>query len=131
MIRFLFTSLILFSVFSCTDKSTKILKNGTWRATLEVMDSEILAFNFEVENKTYLNLYNGNEVIKIEEISYKGDSVFIKMPVFKNYIAAKFVDENTLSGNYFDPDRGRIILFEAKYDSNTRYKTSNQATINM
>lgn len=131
MIRFLFFSIILFSVLSCADKPPKTLKSGIWRATLEVMDNESLSFNFEVKSETELHIYNDKEDIVVDEISYKRDSVYIKMPVFQNYIAAKFINEETLSGNYFDPDRGRIISFEAKYGKRERYVSSKSASINM
>ena len=131
MVRFLFSSMLLISIVSCLDKPSKSLKSGAWRATLGVMDNKSLSFDFEVESENSLKIYNDNEVIDINEISYKEDSVFIKMAVFKNFIAAKLIDEETLSGNYYDPDRGRIISFEAKYGNAKRDEALEPALIDI
>ncbi|MDU8886877.1 TlpA disulfide reductase family protein [Yeosuana sp. MJ-SS3] len=126
MIRFLFSSIILFSILSCADKPTKTLKKGLWRATLEVMDNEILPFIFEVKGETELHIYNDKEVIVVDEINYKGDSVNIKMPVFQNYIAVKFLDENNLSGIFINPERDRIVTFNAEFGNEKRYFVSDE-----
>jgi len=127
--------LVILSTFilmtSCTNEKPKALKVGTWRALLEVQDNKELPFIFEVEDETKLTIHNAEEVIDVDEITYRNDSVFIKMPVFQTYIAAKFRDENTLEGSFFNPERDRIVPFKAEFGNIQRFSVSKSPTVNI
>jgi peroxiredoxin len=56
-------------------------------------------------------------VITVDEVSYKNDSVFIKMPVFEGIINAKIEGEK-LSGLFIIPEKDREMLFTASPNSN-------------
>lgn len=120
--RHIITFLIILTIFSCNDEvKNKYLEIGTYRAILEVQDNEELPFIFEVESKDKLKIYNAEEVIVVDEIEYKNDSVFIKAPVFEGYIAAKFEGDN-LKGSFIKESLDRIVPFAAEFKNNKRFK---------
>ena len=82
-------------LFSCQEQKkeeipvAKQLETGSYRASLEVQDNKVLPFVFEVTDAQHIKVFNAEEIIETNEVRYQGDSVFIKMPVFEGYIAAK------------------------------------------
>lgn len=118
MKKYFFLALLWF-VFGCVDGDKKQeLKEGVWQGRLSVMDDEILPFNFEVyknkEGSYMLDIYNAEEVIKVDEISFKNDSVVIKMPVFEGYIVADFSSAQ-MKGNFVIESLERVVPFKAVY----------------
>jgi thiol-disulfide isomerase/thioredoxin len=71
-----------------------------------------------------LEIYNAEEVIKVDEVSYKKDSVFIKTPVFQGYIAAKIEDNGDLKGQFIKSDLDRVVPFEAQFNVTERFESS-------
>ncbi len=130
MRNFFLLSLIVL-IISCKEDSIIVLKKGTWRATLDVLDDKELPFIFEVEHDNKLKIYNDKEVIEVDEVEYRSDSVFIKTPVFQSYIAAKFIDDHTLEGSYIKEELDRIVPFKASFGIAERFETSKTATGNM
>ncbi|WP_178988208.1 peroxiredoxin family protein [Winogradskyella schleiferi] len=108
----------------------KVLKTGMYRAVLQVQDNEKLPFVFEVKSPKELYIYNAEEVIEVDEIQYRNDSVFIKTPVFEGYIAAKF-DNDNLEGSYIKESLGRVVPFTAEYNDDRRFKIKSKATQNV
>jgi thiol-disulfide isomerase/thioredoxin len=104
--------LIIISLFSCKDDSSQKLVKGTYRAELQLGDSEVLPFIFEVEDETHVKIFNAEEIIDVDEISYNKDSIFIIMPVFEGYLAAKLQNDK-LIGNFVKPNLNRIVPFKA------------------
>ena len=122
----LFLSVI--SIFSCAnEKQKQKLKLGNYRATLTVTNAEVLPFVFEVETGNTLKIFNAEEVINDNSISYRNDSVFINFPVYEGYIAAVF-DGDNLKGHYIKESLERIVPFYAEFDNNTRFETKTNAT---
>lgn len=123
--------LCLLTVVSCNESNTeKVLKTGHYRGTFEVMDNELLPFNFEVLSKDKLKLTNADEVIEVDEIIYRNDSVFIMFPYFETYFAATF-DSDNLRGTYIEESRDRYVPFTAEYDNSTRFKTTKTENANV
>lgn len=110
---------ILFAIFliSCK-KETKesTIDLGTYRATLKVNDTLDLPFNFEGVSKTELHIFNAEEDIKVTDVTYKNDSVYIKMPVFEGFIAAK-IEEDHLKGSFIKAGLNRTMVFNAEKSS--------------
>lgn len=123
----LIISTLLF--LSCKTESIKTLEKGTYRAVLEVQDQQELPFIFEVENDSLITVFNAQEQIKVDEISYKNDSVIIQTPVFEGYITAK-ITENGLIGNFVKPSLDRVVPFSAIRNTK-RFLTSNKADVNI
>lgn len=124
--------LLLFILcISCKKEQSNTLNLGTWRAELQVSENEILPFNFEVTSNHSLKLFNADEVIFLDDISYKNDSVMIKMPAFDgHYISAKLTN-NTLSGVFVEENQERVVIFRAKFGIKERFKVENRPTYNI
>ncbi|OIQ17008.1 TlpA disulfide reductase family protein [Lacinutrix sp. MedPE-SW] len=126
-------SLILLAfiiIFSCEEKSSQeFLSNGDYRAELQVSNTDVLPFTFKVKDANNLTVFNAEEEIEVDEIEYRNDSVFIKMPVFEALLAAKIEDE-TLNGNFIVEGKNRVVPFTAK-KSKSRFDVDAKAEANI
>jgi thiol-disulfide isomerase/thioredoxin len=125
-------SLLIFSVlflFSCQKNTQKTLQKGTYRAVLKVQDNQELPFIFEVKNDSLLHIFNADEIISVDEITYQNDSVKIQTPFFEGYIIAK-IEDNRLKGSFIKPSLDSIVPFEAAKCS-VRFSSTNAATTNI
>lgn len=129
--RNIFALLTIVFIMSCKSDIQNKLQMGTWRAILEVQDNNELPFIFEVEDEGHLKIYNAEEVIAVDDIVYRNDSVFIQMPVFPTYIAAKFLNKKTLKGSFFDNERQREVPFSAVHGIESRFDKSKPALVNL
>ena len=126
--RYISLLLIAISLFSCDKNDTEFLTFGTYRAELTVSDTEKLPFTFKVKDANTLEIYNAEEVIEVDEIEYKNDSVYIKLPVFEGQLIAKIKDQ-TLNGRFVVAEKGRQQAFTAsknktRFDSNAKAETN-------
>jgi len=112
--RIFIALLLVLSITSCTKKET--LELGSYRATLTVQDNQQLPFIMNVINDSLIEIYNAEEIIKVDEISYVKDSVIIQTPVFEGYIKAK-ITENGLFGTFVKESYDRIVEFKANKSS--------------
>ncbi|WP_292949392.1 TlpA disulfide reductase family protein [Olleya sp. UBA1516] len=126
--RQLLVILVLFSVLSCQNNDTEFLTFGTYRGELKVNDTKKLPFIFNVKDANALEIYNAEEVITVDEIEYKNDSVYIKLPVFEGLLIAKIKDQ-TLNGRFVVEEKGRQQAFtasknESRFDNNAKAETN-------
>jgi len=127
--RYLFACLIILSAISCKSETKKeieksnSLKVGTYLGVLSVQDGELLPFNLEVKSDKKLNIINAEEVIEVDDIIYRNDSVFITTPVFEGYIAATFIGDN-LTGSFIKESLDRVVPFFAEYGPTERFAVS-------
>lgn len=120
-------------LFSCNKKTTEI-KDGLWRGVLLIdkTDNSVeLPFIFAMKNesgKNSITITNAKEKIITEEITYSGDSVFIKMPVFKDEIRAKMISPDSISGEYihFGSKSKYSIPFYAANGAKERFINANK-----
>ncbi|MCB0445162.1 MAG: TlpA disulfide reductase family protein [Gelidibacter sp.] len=117
--------LFLMLCFSCNIDFSKKMQHGVWLAQMQVKDNEQLPFNFEVTSDSTLKIFNADEVIQVNDISYRNDSVFIKMPVFEGHIDAKITD-SSLIGHFIKDDLNRILPFKAEMNKKERFKVKNK-----
>ena len=103
---------------------------GEWHAIMDVSPTESLPFNFTLsrdEADNYLmKMYNADEVVEVDEIEIKSDSIRIKMPIFEGYIAATY-DENGIRGSFIKESLNRIVPFSATYGKRDRFEISSDA----
>ena len=123
----LIISVLLF--ISCGKETLRTLEKGTYRAVLEVQDNEELPFVFEVKNDSVITIFNADEIITVDEITYNNDSVRIQTPVFEGYIIAK-IEENSLNGSFIKPSLDRIVPFKATKNKQ-RFLSKKEAFINI
>ncbi|MEL0645170.1 TlpA disulfide reductase family protein [Olleya sp. Ti.3.14] len=126
--RQLLVILVLFSVLSCQNNDTEFLTFGTYRGELILNDTKNLPFIFNVKDANTLEIYNAEEVIAVDEIEYKNDSVYIKLPVFEGLLIAKIKDQ-TLNGRFVVEEKGRQQAFtasknESRFDNNAKAETN-------
>jgi len=128
------------------------LPPGIWRGTLNLENTEVitqdqaglkkiteaeLPFNFEViydtEQDFHIELINGSERIRVDDISYgrdkatAKDTVLIKFPVFDTYIRAIY-SENVLQGHWFVPYKDDYkVPFVANFGRDHRFESSSDS----
>ncbi len=132
--RYLGALALVFLMISCNEtvkKNDVTIKEGTWRAELAVQDEKNLPFIFKVDKNQNLSVFNAEEEIEIDEVTIKKDSIFIKMPVFEGYIAAKIHDEMNFSGSFIKPSLNRTVPFKAEYGAEERFVQHLNATFNI
>jgi thiol-disulfide isomerase/thioredoxin len=115
-------------MLSCQNNDTEFLTFGTYRGELKVNDTINLPFIFNVKDANALEIYNADEVITVDEIEYKNDSVYIKLPVFEGLLIAKIKDQ-TLNGRFVVEEKGRQQAFtasknESRFDNNAKAETN-------
>jgi len=124
----LFGLMIFFS--SCSESVQIKPAKGVWLAELVTMEDEILPFNFKMEEglngKLQLEVYNAEEIIPVDEIEIKGDSITINFPVFEGYLKGTFT-ETSIEGNFIKESLDRVVPFTATHGIKDRYPNSKTA----
>tara|TARA_R110000744_G_scaffold61769_1_gene127322 strand:- start:5417 stop:6640 length:1224 start_codon:yes stop_codon:yes gene_type:complete len=115
----------LLLIVGCKEKEqTNNLSEGIWLVELNVMDNQELPFNLTVVKKddgSYkMQIYNAEEVIDVDEIEIKGDSIRMQTPVFEGYLAGTFT-ENKIQGLFIKESLDRIVPFTAVYGIEDRF----------
>lgn len=115
---------IIASVLSCNNSKKELeLKPGIWRGEIIAQNNPI-PFNFEVSkngDSFDIELINGGESLKMDEVIVKGDSLYFNMHIFDVSIKAK-IHDNLLIGTYsknFAKDY--ILPFKAEYGKKNRF----------
>ncbi|MBT8186287.1 MAG: TlpA family protein disulfide reductase [Croceitalea sp.] len=116
---------LIIMVLGCGTRSSSELKEGEWRATMQVSDNEQLPFNFtltkEDETNYVLTIKNAEEEIRVDEFAFNADSIRINMPVFEGYILGTY-SENRIQGNFIKESLDRIVPFEAEFGEKPRFE---------
>lgn len=109
------------------------LSAGQWRGELERADGNNIVFNFEVtENagKQMLYIRNAAERLAVDDITVRGDSVFIRLPFFDSQFRAVFISNRQLKGVWIKrlADRNTVMPFVAVNEGKKgyRFKTTNK-----
>ena len=128
--KYFFVAIIILSgvFYSCTKKDKAALKEGSWVGVLEIDKndkSQLLPFNFTV-SKNEIVISNAEEKVVIKEISFSGDSVFMKLPVFKDEIRARIISGDSLIGEYlhFGSKSKYSFPFYAKSGKSDRFENA-------
>ncbi|MES2330286.1 MAG: TlpA disulfide reductase family protein [Bacteroidota bacterium] len=77
------------------------LQQGAWFGNLVREDGKLIRFHFDIKtenNKTVLYLVNAADRLRVDQIRYTKDSVFIEMPVFESGFKAKRVSAQYWKG---------------------------------
>ncbi|ADY30487.1 peroxiredoxin family protein [Cellulophaga lytica] len=130
--------LFIISIFviSCSEPKKITLQKGNWLAKLQVQDNKDLPFSFFIDyndqNEIEIQVFNAEEVITVDEIVVKNDSITIKMPVFEGYLKGKFTPHK-ITGNFVKESLDRVVPFTAIYTNNIleRFATTNSPKVNV
>ena len=127
--KYSLTFFLVFLLFvSCKSEETNELKLGIWRAELQVTPDDALPFIFEVTSPQSLKIFNAEEVILVNDITYSNDTIVFKTPVFEGYIEAK-INNGNLKGNFIKESLDRVVPFSAEFGKHERF-ISETNTIN-
>lgn len=127
--RALWAGLTILSAYllpvSCTQGPSSGLQEGIWRAAVVTNSGMEIPFNFEVKNDSsavYLEIINGENRLKVNEVTVSGDSVFILMPFFDSEFRAVRRGDS-LTGSWIKHLAGRdaIMPFKAAYGVSYRF----------
>jgi len=133
MVKKIVIVFICIGFFACEIRNTYELSTGSWLAQLEVMEGEQLPFNFNLvkkEGNYVIEVLNADEVVTIDDIEIKQDSIYLKMAIFEGYIAATFTKE-TIEGSFIKESLDRVVPFKATYGEAPRFATKYTAAENV
>lgn len=125
--------LLFWALVSCSSKEKGALKEGLWLAQMEVMDKEILPFNFKLnknESRYVMEIYNAGETVAVDKIEFRNDSIKIQMPVFEGYISGTFTD-SIIKGEFIKESLDRIVPFYAVFGDSTRFRATTNSKVNV
>jgi thiol-disulfide isomerase/thioredoxin len=123
-------------MMGCGIKQNEKLQIGEWQAKLLREDGNNIVFNFEVisagDSLRWI-IKNGKEQIEVNDISIKGDSVFVAMPVFESYFKLIKKGNDQLTGIWTKAATAGFIdmPFEAVAGTSKRFETTNQPIANI
>ncbi|PRX54557.1 peroxiredoxin family protein [Flagellimonas meridianipacifica] len=133
--RALLLLVTVFMAWSCKKEEKGTLPaEGDWWAIMQVDEKEQLPFNFTLEKQDEsqyrLEMYNADEVVVVDEISFSQDSIRIQMPVFEGYISGTFT-ENEIKGSFIKESLDRVVPFEAFHGKRDRFLVEKEPTENI
>jgi len=110
---------IIVTIVTCVSFSyaQEVKQSSSWQATIHRADGNNIVFNFEEEtrkNRTVFFIKNAAERMLVDSVTFKNDSVFIKMPVFESALKAK-IDKDTWKGIWIKGTSGaeQLLPFTA------------------
>jgi len=119
---------------SCKKEEKIQLMTGDWLAKIEVSESQKLPFEFTLsqnEDGGYeMKAYNAEEVVTIDEFTFKGDSINIRMPIFEGHISGTYTP-NQITGEFIEESKERRVPFTATHGTNERFKVKADAAVNI
>lgn len=107
---------------------------GMWLGKLLIPDQQ-LPFNFEMklnEDKYVMIIHNASEEIICDDVTFKNDSMFVKVPVFDSEFRLK-VDSNLMNGVWINHSRkgSPAIQFVAENNIKERFQNTNTSNRNV
>ncbi|HWZ35660.1 MAG TPA: hypothetical protein VNW51_05835, partial [Mucilaginibacter sp.] len=130
-----FLGLAVLAIALNTANAQSPLKAGIWRGVTKTASGAEIPFNFEVTNtgaQTQWAIINGSERFKVTDVKYKGDSVFVHMPLFDSEFRVKRSGEN-LTGRWIKNlgTNLAIMAFNATPNTAWRFKTPQKPAANI
>lgn len=116
---------LLVLISACSSSSEGGFQAGIWRGTLKTNSGAEIPFNFEVSDsagRKVIDIINGKERFRVDEISTLADSVIIQMPLFDSEIRAALKNES-LRGRWIKhyADSDEVLQFRANAKDNWRF----------
>ena len=106
------------------------VKTGLWKMEMELAEEKLLPFEFELieENGNLkMHIFNAEEVIEVEEIEQRDDSLFIQLPIFESVFELYIKNDSTIQGfwiNYYKSADYKIPVV-ATFGKGTRFSNLN------
>ena len=110
--------------------STGNIKTGIWKMKMELEKGKVLPFEFELHEDAgvlKMKIFNAEEVIEVDEIEHRSDSLFIQLPIFESVFELGIKNDSTLSGrwvNYYESENYTIPVV-ANFGKGSRFSGFN------
>lgn len=111
-------------------KKANTLKEGSWRATLDLGEGKMLPFLMSYSEDKGLIIYNAEEQVEVTDIAIEGDSITIGMQVFEGVFKGVF-SENLVQGDFIIPSLNRVVPFEMKHGDAPRFSSSEKSAVQL
>ncbi|WP_421807079.1 peroxiredoxin family protein [Flagellimonas sp.] len=119
---------------SCKKEEAPKLATGDWLAKIEVSESQQLPFEFTLsqneEGGYVMQAFNAEEVVTIDEFTFNGDSINIRMPVFEGHITGTYTTDR-ITGEFIEESKERRVPFVATYGKQDRFTVNKDAAVNL
>jgi peroxiredoxin len=119
---------------SCKKEEAPKLATGDWLAKIEVSESQQLPFEFTLtqneEGDYVMQAFNAEEVVTIDEFTFNGDSINIRMPVFEGHITGTYTTDR-ITGEFIEESKERRVPFVATYGKQDRFTVNEDAAVNL
>ena len=119
---------------SCKKEEAPKLATGDWLAKIEVSESQQLPFEFTLsqneEGGYVMQAFNAEEVVIIDEFTFNGDSINIRMPVFEGHITGTYTTDR-ITGEFIEESKERRVPFVATYGKQDRFTVNEDAAVNL
>jgi peroxiredoxin len=119
---------------SCKKEEAPKLATGDWLAKIEVSESQQLPFEFTLsqneEGGYVMQAFNAEEVVTIDEFTFNGDSINIRMPVFEGHITGTYTTDR-ITGEFIEESKERRVPFVATYGKQDRFTVNEDAAVNL
>src|SRR5574344_1427430 len=102
MKRLVFLIVAFVAIASACTRGGSELNPGVWRAALYTSDSTEIPFNFNLvfnEGDTLMEILTGDNVYTVRDVSRRGDSLFVTMPLFSSGFALA-IHDNIVEGKF-------------------------------
>ncbi|MGI9548174.1 MAG: peroxiredoxin family protein [Flavobacteriaceae bacterium] len=119
--------------YSCSRQNKSLPETGVLYAQMEIMDNEILPFNFDLEKSegTYkIIVHNAEESVYIDNIEFRDDSITMRMPVYEGYIKGTYTDRK-IEGHFIKESLDRVVPFSAFLGQRPRFTTENTPAVDI
>ncbi|GLU44545.1 peroxiredoxin [Allomuricauda sp. NBRC 101325] len=128
-----FTCLIIV-LSSCKNQGQKELAEGDWLGEMEVSESQKLPFQFKVsktaEGGYVMKMYNDEEEVVVDEFTFNGDSIDIRMPIFEGHISGTY-SKDQIKGEFIEEGKERRVPFEANFGIKDRFVVKEDAKVDI
>ena len=129
--RPLFILLVALLAVGCKPRRSEPpeLEMGSWRLELDLND-RALPFVFDLlrvdGGRLAIDIHNGDEVIRVDDIELVGDSINIRMPLFDSEFRGLIDGPNGIHGLWYNYLKGPDyrIPFQARYGNDKRFNVS-------
>ncbi len=140
MKKLLYVSALALIIAACSNEpktdTTPTDESNMYRGSLQLNDTTVLPFTFKATYKDKAliwEIYNADEIIKVDEISISGDTISAKMPVFNTEFITTIDEKGNLNGFWYDYSRldDYKIPFTATINTEERFEATNKPTYSL
>ncbi len=104
--------MLLLAAGACktTEQNVSAPTTGPWLLELELADGAVIPFHFDLEEreegKLRIRVYNGEEIIVVDDIDYNGDSLVVRMPLFDSEFKGRTNGAGVVIGRWYNYLKG-------------------------